>query len=191
MQIDVRTNIDQVLARMEAYRRQVVDRAIVLALNRCVEMARTDAARELRRAGYRLKASAFKASISITKASTGHLVATLRVNRKPLPLIEYEARQTTTGVSVRVNSSRKTVRHAFIAKMASGHRGVFVRAGGAKHKKVVKGGKNRWSGLPIKELFGPSIGGAYASNKVQAAMAKSIAENFNRRLAHEVKRLSK
>jgi hypothetical protein len=169
MKIDVHTNIQQVLAGMESYRREVVNKAVSRALNRCAEMARTDAARELRRAGYRLKSSSIKAAISITKASTGSLVATLLVNRKPVPLIQWEASQTSAGVSVRVTGSRKSVKHAFIATMASGHRGVYMRAPGAKHKKVFQGGKPRWSGLPITELFGPSIGGAYASDKVQAA----------------------
>lgn len=190
MQISVKSNVDQVLARLKSFERAVIDRAIVSALNRCAEMARTDASRELRAAGYNIRASTIKASISISHAGPGRLVAKLRVNRKPIPLMLYEARQTTAGVSVKVKGSRSVIKGAFIAKMKSGHLGVFERAPGAKHKRVIVNGKARSSSLPITQLFGPSVGGAYAADTVQAAMARAIANNFNRRFAHEMKRLT-
>lgn len=191
MQIDLRNNIDAVVARLESYKREVLDKAIVSAVNRCAEMARTDAARELRAAGYNIKSATIKAAVNVSRASAGNMVATLTINRKPIPLIQYDARQTKSGVSVKVTSARKVVKGAFIAKMQSGHSGVYTRAPGAVHKRVMVAGHKRWSALPIKQLYGPSIGGAYASDKVQAAMAKSIAANFSRRLAHELKRLSR
>lgn len=191
MSIVVRDNIAQVLASMERYKRDVVEKATVLALNRVVEMAKTDAAREVRAAGYNLKAARIKAEISVKKASTGLLTATLRVKRRPIPLIDYDARQTNKGVSVKVQKKRTVVPHSFIATMPSGHKGVFVRKDGARPKYKVKGGKVVSTTVPIRELYGPSVGGAYANEQVQAAMERSIRANFNARLRHEVSRLSR
>jgi hypothetical protein len=191
MQIDVRNNIDEVLARMASYRREVVDKAIVSALNRCVEMARTDASKEIRAAGYNVKARAIKASASVRKASTGSLVAILRVSRKPIALINFGARQTTKGVSVHILNGRKTINHAFIATMPSGHKGVYVRKPGGRYVYKRKDGKVVSSQLPLRELFGPSVGGIYGTDRIQQAMARSIAANFERRFAHELQRMSR
>lgn len=191
MQIDVRDNIDQVLASMHSYRQDVVEKAVVAALNRCVQMARTDASRELRAEGYAIKARAIKAAASVRKAATGHLVAVLSISRKPIALIEFAARQTNTGVSVKVHKARKVIRHAFIAKMPSGHLGVYMRKDGSRHVYRRQAGKVVSSQLPIRELYGPSVGGMYGNARVQAAMARSIAANFERRLRHEMERLSR
>jgi hypothetical protein len=72
------------------------------------------------------------------------------------PLINYGAKQTKKGVTVRVKNGRTTLRHAFIATMPNGHKGVFERVGSG-HKRVTKKGRSYMSGLPIKELYGPSI----------------------------------
>jgi hypothetical protein len=189
VQVDVRDNVRQVVARMNAWRDDVVQRAIPLALNRCAEMAKTAAAKEL--AGrYKLKSREIKAAIGVTRATAGRMTATLRIKRKPVPLIAYGARATKDGVSVTIKGSNKRIKGAFIATMPSGHRGVFKRVG-PQHKKVLRGGKAQWSGLPIKELFGPSVGGAYSTQEVQSFMARFIYETFNRRLVHEIQRLTR
>ena len=65
----------------------------------------------------------------------------LEFSGKPVPLTAYPHRQTKTGVSVEVNTGKRTlVAGAFVATMKSGHRGVFKRMGKAR--------------LPIKELLG-------------------------------------
>lgn len=191
MRVDVRNNIAQVLARMEGYQRDTLDKAVVNALNRCAEMAKTEAARQIKDKGYNFKASKIKEVIAIKRASTGHLTATLRVKRKPTPLIDFDARQTKKGVSVKVQKKRAVIEHAFIATMPTGHRGVFVRKDGGKRIYRHKGGKVVSSQLPIRELYGPSVGGAYANEQIQAAMARSIAENFEARLRHELTRLAR
>jgi hypothetical protein len=55
------------------------------------------------------------------------------------PLYKLGATQTAKGVNVRLRGS---YRHAFLATMSSGHRGVFLRQGMAR--------------TPIRELFGPN-----------------------------------
>lgn len=65
------------------------------------------------------------------------MVWTMRASGKEVPLGKYPARQVKRGVSVQVNKGqRRLIEGAFLAKMASGHVGVFKREG-------------RWR-LPIK-----------------------------------------
>jgi hypothetical protein len=150
-------------------------KAVVRALNKTAEQARTAASQEVRAAGYNIKASAIKRSFSIKRATANTLVVTLRATGAPIAVINYSARQTSSGVSVNVKTGRKILRHAFIATMKNGHRAVFERSGG-------KGSKR----LPIKELFGPSIPTALGNDVVEKAIMKKIREKFPQILAHEL-----
>jgi hypothetical protein len=64
---------------------------------------------------------------------------TLRATGAQVTLINYGATQTKRGVSVCVKNGRKLLRHAFIATMPNGHKGVFEREG-TGHKLVTKKG---------------------------------------------------
>lgn len=101
----------------------------------------------------------------------------MRAAGAPVPLINYGATQTKTGVTVRVKNGRKTLKHAFIATMPNGHRGVFERTG-AGHKRVTKKGRSYTSGLSIRELYGPSIPDALSNDVVQKAMARLVADKY-------------
>ncbi|MBR7961236.1 phage tail protein [Burkholderia vietnamiensis] len=160
-------------------------KAVVRALNKTAMQARTAAAQEVRSAGYNIKSSAIKSSFSVQKASRGKLVAVLKSTGRPVALINYGARQGKNGVSVQVKAGRTVLRHAFIATMRNGHKGVFERTGRA-HKKVMRNGKAVRSGLPIKELFGPSIPQSLANDAVQKALMKKIREKFPQILKHEI-----
>jgi hypothetical protein len=160
--------------------------AITRALNKTAITARAQAARSIRDVGYGIKVSSVKGSISIRRATSQDLKAVVTATGRPIPLIAYGARQTSKGVSVNVKNGRKEIAHAFIATMASGHKGVFVRTGNT-HKRVVRGGKGSRSGLPIKELFGPSIPTAFFNAKVQDAVKTAIDERFPVVLRQELK----
>lgn len=90
-----------------------------------------------------------KAAITVEKATTHRLTAFVIAKGARLPLIDLRASGPTPsrgrgrGVSYRVFGTTRRLPHAFIAKMASGHVGVFGRSGKAR--------------LPIHEKFGPSI----------------------------------
>jgi hypothetical protein len=164
-------------------------RAIVRALDKTAAQARTGATRAVRASGYNIKASAIKRSFTIERATPARLVVTLRATGAPITLINYGARQTTKGVTVRVKNGRKTLRHAFIATMPNGHRGVFARTGKG-HKRVTKDGRSYMSGLPIRELYGPSIPDALTNDAVQKALAQTIADKYPAILAHELEWLA-
>jgi hypothetical protein len=77
------------------------------------------------------------------------------------------------GVVYRLPGGRGSAPHAFIAKMKSGHVGVFQRFPGAKRLKIV-------------ELYGPSVPHVFAQKVILAALKKSGEENLAKNLTHEV-----
>ncbi|VWC78833.1 hypothetical protein BLA17378_03773 [Burkholderia aenigmatica] len=184
LKLDIRADTKGIAASMARYVGEQ-QKAVVRALNKTATQARTAAAVEVRAAGYNIKSSAIKNSFTIQRATRANLVVVLKATGRPVALINYGARQGKGGVSVQVKTGRTVLRHAFIATMPNGHRGVFERTGKA-HKKVLKNGKVRRSGLPIRELFGPSIPQSLANESVQKALMKKIREKFPQILRHEL-----
>jgi len=185
IKIDIRSNILDVAREFEDLQTKIKTKAIVRALNRTAEQAKVQAARQIRAAGYKLPVGQIKSGIRLVKASAEHQAAALVCKGKPIPLINFSARETAKGVSVSVKDGRKTIQGAFIATMPTGHRGVFQRVGNT-HKRTVKSGKVVWSGLPIKELYGPSLPSAFANEVVQSALQKFIADKFGNNFKHEL-----
>ena len=165
--------------------REMKGTALVRALNKTADRVKVAGSREVRKAGYNLKASDIKRALKISRATQSSLKATVTAGGRPIPLIQYGARQTSKGVTVNVLSGRKLIPGAFIATMQSGHTGVYVREPGSKHKKVLKAGRASWHGLPIRELFGPAIPDALANPAVRDALQALITEQFPIILEHE------
>lgn len=183
MGISAKVDISKAIKKLGAAQ---YPKAIARALNKTATTARAQAGRNIRDAGYGIKVGAVKDAISIRRASPTELRSVVRATGRPIPLIKYSARQTAKGVTVAVKNGRKLITHAFIATMGSGHKGVFIRTGNA-HKKVRKNGRVIQSGLPIKELFGPSIPSAFANDVVQEAVIGAIRDRFPVVLRQELK----
>lgn len=100
---------------------------------------------------------------------------------KPIPLIAFGARQTRTGVSVEVTKGKRSIiRHAFIATMASGHKGVFMREG--PKRRMAQG---RYAGKmrqPIDERFSATVASALgqAAPEVMERGKETFRTTFNR-----------
>ncbi|MFZ6734732.1 phage tail protein [Undibacterium sp. Ji42W] len=187
--VSVRGSMDKIIADIERTKRDVVEKATVRALNKIIAQVKTGASRNIRDAGYNLKASDIKKGLSITRATASNLSAKVIASGRPIPLIKYGARPTSKGVSVEVLHGRKVLANAFIVTMPSGHKGVYVRVGD-RHKKVRKNDRVIWSGLPIKELFGPSIPNGLANKTVQEALQKLVQEKFPDIMRQQIKYLS-
>jgi hypothetical protein len=183
--ISVQTDISRALSKLAYIREDVADKAVVRALNKTADQVKVQASREIRAAGYNLKAAVIKKSISLDRANRSQVRAIVRASGTPIGLINYAARQTKGGVTVSVKNGRKLIRGAFIARMPNGHTGVYERVGNS-HKKVMHGGKVQWRGLPIHELFGPSIPSAFMNKTVQGALDTAVREKFPRLLKHEI-----
>lgn len=179
--ISVQDNFKQVAIKLFELRNDVLEKAKIRALNKVAAQAKVAASKEIRATGYNMKAAAIKQKITIKRASSGNAVVVIKCSGRPIPLIQFGARETRAGVSVSVKHGRKIIRHAFVATMPSGHQGVYVRVGN-QHKKI----SGKWHGLAIKELFGPSIPAAFGNEIVQAALVRLVREKFPTILEHEI-----
>ncbi len=178
IRVDVRVDISNALKKFDLTEADAKN-AIPRALNKTGTSARAQAARQIRDAGYGIKVSDVKAAINIRKATPQEMRALVVAVGRPIPLVQYGARQTTQGVSVKVLNGRAVIKSAFIATMPNGHRGVFIRVNGAQHARAIEsklvklyGGKRKGSyghGLPIRQLFGPSIPTAFENDAVRSA----------------------
>ena len=175
--VNVRSNANNVVLDFLSAARDMPD-ATVRALNKMADQTKVASSREVRDAGYNLKIGAIKKGIKVRRASKSDLKATVIGSGRPVPLIQYGARPVAKGVSVSVLKGRKVIAGAFIATMPNGHKGVYVREAGAKHKKVAQGKSSSWHALPIRELFGPSVPDGLVGKAVQQALQSMISERF-------------
>lgn len=182
--ISVKADIQAARVKLFELRTNVVNKATISALNKVAAQAKTASSKEIRGAGYNMKAAAIKKQISVRRASGSNPVALLVCKGRPIPLIEYSARQTAKGVTVSVKTGRKLIPGAFIATM-NGHEGVYIRTGN-QHKRVMRNGKPQWEGLPIKQLYGPAIPDAFKNDTVRDALIKLIKTKFPDILQHEI-----
>lgn len=134
----------QIQSMLSSYPR-ALPKVMSRAINRTASSARTQTARKISEI-VRLKVSTIRKRVSLEKASYTRWIATLGISGYRIPLINFGAKQTRTGVSYTIDkkSGRKKLAHAFVATMSSGHKGVFKRKGEDR--------------LPIVELYGPSLG---------------------------------
>jgi hypothetical protein len=143
--------------------------AAMRALNKSIGSARTVMAREVSR-DMGLKVGVVRDRIHIRHAAPTRLVAELLASPTRIPVYDFGAkgpfpsRGRGRGVSARLGARRRRYPHAFIAKMRSGHIGVFERS----RTKLMRGPSRRQA---IYELYGPSI--AYVFEKhVQVGLAR-------------------
>lgn len=173
LRIDVRSDIKEVVARLQADVDRLLPQATARALNRTATTVRAQATRRIRER-YNLKAGVIRAQLRINRADRNRLTAEVIASGRPIPLIEFSARQTRAGVSVRViRGQRKVRRHAFIAKMHTGHVGVFERTSSKR--------------LPIKELFSVSLPVAFARKEILAALEQVAVERFRIEFERELR----
>ena len=117
------------------------DRRVERAILKALGMAGGDAIRAMRaetsrrvRGKKRFRAKRVSRALSVAyprnKADIHALEWRMDVRGDPVPLGELPHRQTKRGVMVEVNAGRrKLVRSAFVARMESGHKGIFQRFG--------------------------------------------------------------
>jgi hypothetical protein len=190
IKVSVKADISRAMDKLGRIPKEVMDKAVPRALNKIAAQTKTQASRSIRDAGYGLKVYVIKKNIFIRRARPGdRLASVVAKGNAVIPLIDYGARPVRDGVSVNVKNGRKVIKHAFIAIMPNGHKGVFMREGNG-HKLVTRNGMRVWSGLPIRQLYGPSIPAAFVNETVQLELRRKIIENFPRIFEHEVRFLN-
>lgn len=185
IKVTLNTNAAAIIADFRAAQ-DAMPKAIASAINKMAAQVKTAASRYVRDAGYNMKASTIKKGIRIVRASSGSLTASVIASGRPIPLIEFGAVDMhPSGVAVKVLNGRKLIKDAFIVKLPNGKRAVCVRATNAKSKKVQRNGKAAWSGLPIRQLYGPALPDALVNKAVEKAVLALVAEKLPKILAHE------
>lgn len=172
LRIDVRSNLRQAVIEFQVRTEKVVAAATLRALNRTATSVRAEGVRRIRER-YNLKAGTVRKQLRIDRATRNRLVSAVAASGRPIPLVEFAARQNRRGVSVKVTRQRKTVSGVFIAKMKSGHVGVYKREG-----------KSR---LPIRELFSVSLPQTFTQKQILAAMRKTAVERFGIEFTRELR----
>lgn len=158
----------------------------VRALNRTMGMAKTAGKREMVRQ-YSFRSAKVESTLIVVKASPQRVEAAVRSRGFRTRLIDMTARQVKRGVTVRISNRRKLIRGAFIAKMKSGHVGVFAREPGMQMGKRGKPIKNR----KIKELYTIAIPEAFGSQEVIDSMRQTFRDKFMARFKHEMEYLAR
>ena len=152
-------------------------KAVSRAANRAIQSARTQGVKTAR-SEYLIKAGDVKATLSISKASTSFLSASIRSSGRPISLKKFKTSKNRKGIRAKVKKTGgKTIPKAFFTTMKNSHQGVFIRKG-----------KERY---PIENLHGPSAPQTLGNEKVTQAMEKRAQEQFETRLIHETGRLLK
>lgn len=101
----------------------------------------------------------------------GYKIPLYRINVSPtLPV-----QRATVSAAVLAESGRTPFAHAFIAKMKSGHTGMFERDGTGR--------------LPITEFMGPSAAQMAANSVVVEQVEEKAQEVINKRIEHEITRI--
>lgn len=167
----------------------LVKPAVMRGINRAAEGLPKYITHSLR-GEYNLPASRIRRTFAVRRASVGDLLATVRSTSGAMPLYLFGARpskpgrSTGAGVAVDVQGRKIVEGGTFVARMKSGHIGVFKRTGDSTR-------------MPIHELFGPSVptmveamdersGGGFSGE-----IADEADRRFGARIGHEVDQLLK
>ena len=188
MKIQIQTTFPQVAASLERLTNDLANVVSVRAVNAMVAQARTKMSQAIT-AEFNLSAAKVKEKLFVARATfkgNRYTVAaelSSRVKgggRRSINLINFAARQTKEGVSVKIRKAggRKVIRHAFIANKG---RTVFARVGSER--------------LPIKPLQTIDVPQMFQTRRINAAVIRFINEKFpvlyERELAYALSRLAK
>lgn len=161
--------------------------AIARALNRSAASGKTIMVRVLAD-DLGVKQKDIRDKVIVVRATPEQHVASLRASAKRIPVYDmgargpFPSRARGRGVTWRNQGQRKRDRSAFIARVGTGgHMGVFKRLKPTRSRAGLRRGS---PGLPIDELFGPSIAHAF-TNRVGEAQAR-MREVLTKNLQHEL-----
>jgi len=157
-----------------------VNKAINRAAKRAADTAKAETVRQLT-AEYTLPASEIRRTIASRNIGGGEVGAVMKISDGAHALFDFQINPKTIPtkkpVTVSIKKGQSGVsRHGFVAKMNSGHIGLFSREGEER--------------LPVIERFGPSTTGMFkANNAINESVVMVAGETFEKRVLHELDRL--
>jgi hypothetical protein len=173
------------------------------AVNKTLKGARTEAVKLVRQS-IALNASDTRKSFSVIRARYGRnsgyksAAGFLDIKGKPYPLARYPFRpkqppsqkgvpvasRKPATVQVLKRGHRKVVEHGFVAKMQSGHVGVFIRDG--EPRKMSRGRYQDEVKQPIRELHGPAPAPYFRRDIMLRRLAKRVRPRLQKNMQHEL-----
>jgi hypothetical protein len=153
-------------------------------------------------AGYTLSGSEIKPAIKTRKMGGSETGAVMKISSGSIPLYQFDGvtpREIMPPAKGPVRAAVKqsggaNLSRAFVAKMPSGHVGVFEREESKRknmdsHGRIKKDGKEKYH---INELFGPSIVGMFGREKeteINTAAIEKVRETLDKHVINELERL--
>lgn len=187
--INVKHDLNRLQVSLGSYPNHVMG-AATRAINRSMVTIRTQAVRDMRAALGGIKAGVVQRQLRMTNARRGKLDASLEFSAKRFRLLNFDARQTTTGVRLRKMPWRletldgepvtpADLRHAFIQRARTNNSAhVWVRVG-----------KKRY---PITAILAPSLAEAFVQRHIGEALVRIGHARFRAVLDQEMRfRLSR
>jgi len=179
----IELNVDQ-LSRVERTLGHIPDsipKVVARAINRAADTAKTEAAKTVRRTYY-ISHKDVLSTMRIYRATPNDMQAAVVSKGQVVPLAKFrmtpkkpDPRRKKPIVARVMRGSGGPIKHAFVARMKSGHVGVFWRVG-----------KKR---LPLEQRFGPSVPEMLNSPSTIAWVERKANEKLDERLDHEMKRV--
>ena len=182
LSITVQGNVPDYLAKKALQ----YPKATSSALNKMAAQVKTKASTLVRAEITASKASVDK-TFKIRSATPQRLEAALISSGRNMSLVPFGASQTAGGVTI---SNPGTfiksgyIPHAFIATMASGRVGVFLRRSSAHRRPSTQDGRIR--DLPIFQITAPSVPTLMKSSKIWPQLQSLITEKLPALVAHEI-----
>ena len=157
------------------------ERAFSSAINRGLSHTKTQAFKQVKKV-YAVKQSALNEATTtkVQKASTGNLAGYVSFSGVKIPLYKFQVtpKEPRKGQKVRaavMKGGGATFDSAFIAKMRSGHIGIFERITSRR--------------LPIEEKMGLSAAQMVKNEVIMDQLTKEAQEKVDERLKHEIDRI--
>lgn len=196
----------QEITELLAYIGENSNKALCRAINKSLAGAKTDSAKEIYQV-LNLTQKRIKENMQVKRATYSDLNAKLWSTGESIPLIDYGATGVKSGgitVKIKKNQGKKAIRGAFVARMKSGHLGVFWRTEGpGSHRPSAEIGAGTPIGqigaetyysfpglwpkerrLPILELKGTKVEDVFGDSL--DSIQNKVSDRFNKNLDHEV-----
>jgi hypothetical protein len=165
-------NFEPLLDTLYGLRRPGLDRSVALALVDTAKAANVKAASAIaKHTG--LRVATIKPRLFYDPVPVGRYYTHVRSSQKLIPMINFRARQVSTGVRASKPWGKTQVFKSAFITTAGSHRGVFRRVGKPR--------------LPIREMMGPSIHGSFAQPNVVAIVESTIKARLPVLLARRIK----
>lgn len=157
------------------------EKALVNSINRGLTTVRSQSGKLIRNS-YRIKQSDItsNSNMNFKKASFSNLEGSINFAGAVIPLTKFKVTPTNPSkrqvtVAVLRETGGERIKHAFVAKMKSGHVGVLERVT-----------KKR---LPLEELYGPSSVHMMSNLRVLEQVEEKAQDIVNKRIEHEISRI--